>query len=150
MRYTRGVSGLMLAAVALGLAACASSKSSPDLAPAVPAAPIATAPVAPAPGPLPVGNALTAGDITNALAERKFTYAAPNMKGTVTFYRDGTFEYDQAGKGTGTGIWQASNGKLCQARNPTNWLPKGTPSTCLPITSDGMRLTAGPIQYTPL
>ncbi len=33
MRYTRGVSGLMLAAVALGLAACASSKSSPDLAP---------------------------------------------------------------------------------------------------------------------
>lgn len=150
MRYARGVSGLMLAAVALGLAACASSKSSPDLAPAVPAAPIATAPVAPAPSPLPVGTALTAGDITNALAERKFTYAAPNMKGTVTFYRDGTFEYDQAGKGTGTGIWQASNGKLCQARNPTNWLPKGTPSTCLPITSDGMRLTAGPIQYTPL
>lgn len=150
MRYARGVSGLMLAVVALGLAACASSKSSPDLAPAMPTAPIAMAPVAPAPGPLPVGNALTAGDITNALAERKFTYAAPNMKGTVTFYRDGTFEYDQAGKGTGTGIWQASAGKLCQARNPTNWLPKGTPSTCLPITSDGMRLTAGPIQYTPL
>lgn len=147
MRYARGVSGLMLAVAALGLAACASSTSSPDLAPAVPAAPVATAP---APGPLPVGNALSAGDITNALAERKFTYAAPNMKGTVTFYRDGTFEYDQAGKGTGTGIWQASAGKLCQARNPTSWLPKGTPSTCLPITSDGMRLTAGPIQYTPL
>ncbi|MFO1130507.1 MAG: hypothetical protein U1E16_00620 [Hyphomicrobiales bacterium] len=147
MRYARGVSGLMLTVAALGLAACASSKSTPDLAPAVPAAPVATAP---APGPLPVGNALSAGDITNALAERKFTYAAPNMKGTVTFYRDGTFEYDQAGKGTGTGIWQASAGKLCQARNPTSWLPKGTPSTCLPITSDGMRLTAGPIQYTPL
>lgn len=147
MRYARGVSGLMLTVAALGLAACASSKSTPDLAPAVPAAPVATAP---APGPLPVGNALSAGDITNALADRKFTYAAPNMKGTVTFYRDGTFEYDQAGKGTGTGIWQASAGKLCQARNPTSWLPKGTPSTCLPITSDGMRLTAGPIQYTPL
>jgi hypothetical protein len=147
MRYARGMSGLMLAVAALGLAACASSKTSTDLAPAVPAAP---ATMAPAPGPLPVGNALTAGDITNALAERKFTYAAPNMKGTVTFYRDGTFEYDQAGKGTGTGIWQATNGKLCQARNPTSWLPKGTPSTCLPITSDGMRLTAGPVQYTPL
>jgi hypothetical protein len=149
MRFARGLSGLMLAAAALGLAACASSNSSPDLAPAA-TAPVTSAPVAPAPGPLPVGNALSAGDITNALAERKFTYAAPNMKGTVTFYRDGTFEYDQAGKGTGTGLWQASNGKLCQARNPTSWLPKGTPSTCMPITSDGMHLTAGPIQYTPL
>lgn len=150
MHVSRGLSGLILAAAALSLAACASSKTSTDLAPAAPVAPVTTAPVAPAPGPLPVGNALSAADITNALAERKFTYAAPNMKGTVTFYRDGTFEYDQAGKGTGTGIWQASAGKLCQARNPTNWLPKGTPSTCLPITSDGMRLTAGPIQYTPL
>lgn len=153
MRFARGLSGLMLATAALGLAACASSTSStPDLAPAVPAAPVTTAPVAPAPapGPLPVGNALTAADITKALAERKFTYAAPGNKGTVTFYSDGTFEYDQAGKGTGTGIWQASNGKLCQARNPTSWLPKGTPSACAPITSDGMRLTAGPMQLTPL
>jgi len=149
MRIARGLSGLMLATVALGLAACASSKSTPDLAPATPA-PITTAPVAPAPGPLPVGNALSAADITKALSERKFTYAAPGNKGTVTFFNDGTFEYDQAGKGTGTGLWQASNGKLCQARNPTSWLPKGTPSTCVPITSDGMRLTAGPIQFTPL
>lgn len=149
MRFSRSLSGLMIATVAMGLGACASSKTSPDLAPATPA-PITTAPVAPAPGPLPVGNALSAADITNALAERKFTYAAPNMKGTVTFYRDGTFEYDQASKGTGTGIWQASAGKLCQARNPTSWLPKGTPSTCTPITSDGMRLTAGPMQLTPL
>ena len=149
MRLVRGLSGLMLLAVTLGLAACASNNTSPDLAPAAPA-PITAAPMAPAPGPLPVGNALSAADITNALAERKFTYAAPNMKGTVTFYRDGTFEYDQAGKGTGTGIWQASAGKLCQARNPTSWLPKGTPSTCAPITSDGMRLTAGPVQFTPL
>ncbi|MCA3560907.1 MAG: hypothetical protein IOC82_07765 [Aestuariivirga sp.] len=144
MRFARGLSGLMLAAAAVGLAACASGKTTPDLAP------VTTAPVAPAPGPLPVGNALTAAQITNALAERKFTYAAPSMKGTVTFYKDGTFEYDQAGRGTGTGIWQAADGKLCQARNPTSWLPKGTPSTCQPITSDGMRLTAGPVQFTPL
>ena len=150
MHSTRGLSGLVLAVAALGLAACASSKSTPDLAPAVPGAPVTTAPMTPAPGPLPVGNALTAGDITKALAERKFTYAAPGNKGTVTFYGDGTFEYDQAGKGTGTGIWQASNGKLCQARNPTSWLPSGTPSACAPITSDGTRLTAGPMQLTPL
>jgi len=150
MRFARGFSGMMLVVAAVGLTACASSKSTPDLAPAVPAAPVTTAPVAPAPGPLPVGNALSAGDITKALAERKFTYAAPGNKGTVTFYGDGTFEYDQAGKGTGTGIWQASNGKLCQARNPTSWLPKGTPSACAPITSDGTRLTSGPMQLTPL
>lgn len=148
MRFARGLSGLMLAVAALGLTACASSKSTPDLAPAVPSAP--AAPMTPAPGPLPVGNSLSAADITKALAERKFTYAAPGNKGTVTFYSDGTFEYDQAGKGTGTGLWQASAGKLCQARNPTAWLPKGTPSACAPITSDGTRLTAGPMQLTPL
>ena len=147
MRFARSVSGLMLAAAALGLAACASSKSTPDLAPAVPA-PMTTAPSAPA--PLPSGGSLTAADITRVLSERKFTYAAPSRKGTVTFYSDGTFEYDEAGKGTGTGIWQAGDGKLCQARNPTSFLPKGTPSACSPITSDGTRLTTGQMQLIPL
>lgn len=146
MRFTRSLSGLMLAAAALGLAACASSNSTPDLAPATPTAPVATAPAA----PLPVGTALSAGDISKALSERKFTYAAPGRKGTVTFYNDGTFEYAEAGKGTGTGIWQASNGKLCEARNPTSFLPKGTPSVCNPITSDGTKLTAGALQLIPL
>lgn len=150
MRFASGFSSLMIATVALGLAGCA-SKSTPDLAPATPAAPIASAPLAPAPAaPLPVGGALTAAQITSALAERKFTYAAPGRKGTVTFYKDGTFDYDEAGKGTGTGIWQASNGKLCDARNPTSFLPKGTPSVCNPITSDGTKLTAGALQLIPL
>lgn len=146
MRFNRSLSGLMLAAAALGLAACASSKSTPDLAPATPTAPVATAPAA----PLPVGTSLSAADISRALSERKFTYAAPGRKGTVTFYNDGTFEYAEAGKGTGTGIWQASNGKLCEARNPTSFLPKGTPSVCNPITSDGSKLTAGALQLIPL
>lgn len=149
MRLARGLTGLMIASVALGLAGCASKSSGPDLAPAAPAAPIATAPMAPA-APLPVGTALTAAQISGALSERKFTYAAAGRKGTVTFYKDGTFEYDEAGKGTGTGIWQASNGKLCEARNPTSFLPKGTPSVCNPITSDGTRLTAGALQLIPL
>ena len=148
MRFSRTISAVALAAAAFGLAACASgSKSTPDLAPA---APITTAPVAPAPQPLPVGTALKAADISRALSERKFTYAAPGRKGTVTFYNDGTFEYDEAGKGTGTGIWQAADGKLCQARNPTSFLPKGTPSACAPITSDGTKLTAGPLQLIPI
>ena len=149
MRQARRFTGLLIATVALGLAGCASKGSAPDLAPATPAAPIATAPVAPA-APLPVGGTLSAAQISSALSERKFTYAAAGRKGTVTFYKDGTFEYDEAGKGTGTGIWQASNGKLCEARNPTSFLPKGTPSVCNPITSDGTKLTAGALQLIPL
>jgi len=149
MRLNRSLSGVILLGAAMGLTACASSKSTPDLAPAVPSAPAATAPAAPA-APLPVGSSLSAADISKALSERKFTYAAPGRKGTVTFYNDGTFEYAEAGKGTGTGIWQASNGKLCEARNPTSFLPKGTPSVCNPITSDGSKLTAGALQLIPL
>lgn len=144
-RNKRFLAGLVLPALALGLAACSMGGSSqPDLAPA---APVTTAPVPAA--PLPVGP-LSAADTTRALSERKFTFAAPGRKGSVTFFRDGTFEYDEAGKGIGTGIWQAANGKLCEARNPTSFLPKGTPSTCSPISSDGTRITAGNMQLIPI
>lgn len=146
MRMSRLLTAVAMAAAALSLAACSSNKAGPDLAPATP---ITTAPVMAAPAPLPTGP-LKAGDISRALSERKFTYAAPGRKGTVTFFNDGTFEYDEAGKGTGTGIWQASDGKLCEARNPTSFLPKGTPSVCNPISSDGTRLTAGSLQLIPL
>lgn len=146
MRFT-GTFKIVLIAACLGLAACSTNKA-PDLAPIAPTAP--AAPIAAQPlEPLPTGP-LTAASITKALAERKFTYATPGRKGTVTYYRDGTFEYDEAGKGQGTGIWQAANGKLCEARNPTSFLPKGTPSTCVPISSDGSRLTAGQMQLIPL
>lgn len=135
-----------IAATGLILAACSMGGTpQPDLAPA---APVVTAPVV-QPEPLPVGP-MTAADITRVLGERKFTFATPGRKGTITFYRDGTFEYDEAGKGLGTGIWQASEGKLCEARNPASFLPKGTPSVCTPITSDGVRLTAGTMQLIPL
>ena len=144
MRSTSTLNLVLITAACLGLAACSSSKA-PDLAPVAPAAPVATQPLE----PLPTGP-LTAPSISKALAERKFTYAAPGRKGTVTYYKDGTFEYDEAGKGTGTGIWQPADGKLCEARNPTSFLPQGTPPTCVPITSDGSRLTAGSMQLIPL
>jgi hypothetical protein len=136
---------LVLSALGIGLAACGmgGDSSKPDIAP------VTTAPAAPAPAPLPVGQ-LSAADTTRALSERKFTFAAPGRKGTVTYFRDGTFEYDEAGKGIGTGIWQAADGKLCEARNPTSFLPKGTPSTCSPISSDGSRITAGNMQLIPI
>ncbi len=143
MRFSGALNHVLIAAACLGLAAC-SSGNAPDLAPVAPAAPIAAQPE-----PLPTGP-LTSASIGKALSERRFTYAAPGRKGTVTYYKDGTFEYDEAGKGSGTGIWQPADGKLCEARNPTSFLPKGTPSTCVPITSDGMRLTAGAMQLIPL
>jgi hypothetical protein len=142
--HSAGFRILTLAAAGLALAACSSSGTpKPDLAPAEPA--ITMQPVA----PLPTGS-LKAPDITRALAERRFSFASAGRKGTVTYFKDGTFEYDETGKGTGTGIWQASDGKLCEARNPTSFLPKGTPSTCSNITSDGSRFTVGSTQLIPI
>lgn len=142
--HSAGFRILALASAGLALAACSSGGSpKPDLAPVEPA--ITTQPVA----PLPTGT-LNAADITRSLAERRFSFASAGRKGTITYFKDGTFEYDEAGKGTGTGIWQASDGKLCEARNPTSFLPKGTPSTCSKITSDGSRFTVGSTQLIPI
>jgi hypothetical protein len=136
----------LIALVASGvmLAGCSSgSTSTPAIAPVEPA--VTMQPVA----PLPTG-AMTAGDITRAMADRRFSFASSGRKGTVTYFKDGTFEYEETGKGTGTGIWQASDGKLCEARNPTSFLPKGTPSTCNKISSDGSRFTVGSTQLIPI
>jgi hypothetical protein len=147
LRSSRAFAILTLSAAGFALAACSSGGSSgPDLAPVAPAEPAVTLqPVA----PLPTGP-MKAADITRAFAERKFSYSSAGRKGTVTYFKDGTFEYDEAGKGLGTGIWQAADGKLCEARNPTSFLPKGTPSTCSKITSDGTRFTVGAMQLIPI
>lgn len=136
---------ITLAVAGLALAGCSSggSSTSAGLPPAEPA--VTMQPVA----PLPTG-AMTAADITRAMGDRRFSFASAGRKGTVTYFKDGTFEYDETGKGTGTGVWQASDGKLCEARNPTSFLPKGTPSTCNKITSDGSRFTVGSMQLIPI
>lgn len=133
---------ITLAAAGFALAACSMNKAStPDIAaPAVTTQPM---------GPIPTGP-LKAADITRALSERNFNFAVAGRKGTIKYFSDGTFEYNETGKGTGTGIWQAADGKLCEARNPTNFLPKGTPSTCAPISSDGTRFTVGSMQLIPI
>ena len=143
MRSSHSLTLVMLAAAGFALSACSSggTSSTPDLAPVAPV--VTQAPVAMPTGPL------KAADITRALAERRFNFSSAGRKGTVTYFRDGTFEYDETGKGTGTGIWQAADGKLCEARNPTSFLPKGTPSTCSPISSDGSRFTVGAMQLIP-
>jgi hypothetical protein len=137
--------GLVLASLAL--AAC-SSGAKPDLEPSdqmatvEPTEPIVQEPLE----PLPSGP-MSAAVITKTLSEKTFRYSGAGRNGTITFYGDGTTKYDEAGKGEGTGIWQASDGKLCEARDPTSFLPKGTPSTCQKISSDGAVITAGRIQY---
>jgi hypothetical protein len=146
MRF-RILNGAGVAALALALAACSSTKPMPDLAPTDTNAPPETITTQPL-EPLPTGP-LSAAQISKALGEKTFIYAAPGRKGTVTFYNDGTMSYQEAGKGQGTGLWQAADGKLCQALNPTSFLPKGTPSTCNPISSDGTRFTTGTMQLTP-
>lgn len=135
-----------LAGIAVVLAACSSGGSgSPDLAPVSPVDPIVSQPIA----PLPPGP-LTAGQIAKALGERSFAYAGAGRNGTIKYYSDGTFSYEEAGKGSGTGLWQSSDSKLCEARNPASFLPKGTPSTCSPFSSNGRTYTAGMMQLTPI
>ena len=132
------------AAVALSvlvLAGCSSSPE-PDVEPAV------QSPAAPSAEPLATGP-FSAAQIAKALGEKTFSYSGPSGSGTVTYYADGTMSYEEQGKGSGTGIWQASDGKLCEARNPTSFLPKGTPSTCQPFSSDGTKYTSGATQLQP-
>jgi hypothetical protein len=116
--------GMILAAGLL--AACSSSTKSLDdtSGPAVTAQP----PAVPA-GPM------RAGDIMRILSGKTFRYTRPiNRTGTTTFNSDGTFSYQEDGKGEGSGIWQASDGSLCEAFNPTTFLPRGTRTECQPFT----------------
>ena len=85
------------------------------------------------PPTVPTGP-LKAGDIMRILSGNSFRYTRPiNRTGTTTFNSDGTFTYQESGKGEGTGIWQASDGSLCEAFNPTSFLPRGTRTECSPF-----------------
>jgi hypothetical protein len=78
---------------------------------------------------------IKAGDIMRILSGNTFHYTRPiNRTGTTTFNSDGTFSYQEDGKGEGSGIWQASDGSLCEAFNPTTFLPRGTRTECHPFT----------------
>lgn len=112
-------------ALPLLLAACSSSSTrvGDTTAPVVSAPPTA-APAAP----------MKAGEIMRVLAGNSFRFTrAGNRTGTTTFNSDGTFSYQENGKGEGTGIWQASDGSLCEAFNPTSFLPRGTRTECSPF-----------------
>ena len=119
-----------VAFAAILLVACSSSNSRVDV----------TNPAVPEPPPTVSTGPMKAGDIMRALSGNSFRYTrGGNRAGTTTFNSDGTFSYQETGKGEGTGIWQASDGSLCEAFNPTSFLPRGTRTECHPFkqSADG-------------
>ena len=126
-----------LALCGAGLASCSSNQTAE------------TPVVETAPPPVTSGP-LKASQIMQALSERSFRYRrGGGRSGTVTFHGDGTFDYNEDGKGAGTGIWQASDGKLCEAFDPVSFMPKGTRSECKPFGAEGATYVAGDARFSP-
>lgn len=119
-------------ALALSLLAACSS-SSERLSDATTPGVVEPTPAAPSP------STMRAGDIMRILSGNSFRFTRGSRTGTTTFNADGTFSYQENGKGEGTGIWQASDGSLCEAFNPTSFLPRGTRTECHPFnqTAEG-------------
>ncbi len=125
--------GAAVILVAVLLAACSSSNKSLDDV-------TTPGPAIAQPSPAVPAGPMKAGDIMRILSGKTFRYSRPiNRTGTTTFNSDGTFSYNEDGKGEGSGIWQASDGSLCEAFNPTTFLPRGTRTECQPFaqTAEG-------------
>ena len=135
------VRGARWGALLLAIALCACSTKSPEQAAvSQPIPEVAPAPAAP----------LKAAEIMKSLSNRSFNYTRGQRTGTVTFNSDGTFGYEEVGKGPGTGVWQASDGALCEAFDPTSFLPQGTRSECQPFRSAGGNFYAGSARFQPI
>jgi hypothetical protein len=141
MMVSRLQASALMMVTALLLAACSSAgptRVDDATNPGVTTAPPPTVPAAP----------LKAGDIMRILSGNSFRYTRPvGRTGTTTFNSDGTFSYQETGKGEGTGIWQASDGSLCEAFNPTSFLPRGTRTECSPFkpTAQGAYSAGGAV-----
>jgi hypothetical protein len=146
---TTKIQAALLSLALLGLAACTTSEpkndtfapeavESPEAAPTEPVETTALPKIWDAPA------------IMQTLSGRRFAYTRGSRRGTVEYAGDGTFQYDETGKGQGTGIWQASNGKLCEAFDPTSFLPKGSKSECKAFAAEGGGYTAGTTRLTPI
>jgi hypothetical protein len=128
-----------MALIVLSMDACASRSVEP------------TPVTAPEPqiDPIPAAP-MKAAVIMQKLSDKSFKYALNGRTGTVTFNADGTFDYQETGKGKGTGVWQASDGALCEAFDPTSFLPQGTRSECQPFKVAGTTYFAGPARFDPM
>jgi hypothetical protein len=132
----------ILVASALLLAACSSGGSGGSDAP-----PVETTTTDAQPQQF---GAMKAAEIMQALSNKSFKYSRGARTGVITFSSDGTFVYQEDGKGEGSGVWQASEGELCEAFDPTNFLPKGTRSECHPFRWTGDAYHAGGARFQPV
>jgi hypothetical protein len=127
MRLSRSSAWAGIALAALLLGACSSSSTRIDDS--------TTGPDVTTPPPTVPTGPMKAGEIMRVLSGNSFRYTRTgNRTGSTTFNSDGTFSYQESGKGEGTGIWQASDGSLCEAFNPTSFLPRGTRTECSPFS----------------
>ena len=132
------------------LAACSSNTpKNVEVTGPAPAPPPAAA-LPPSAGPAPRAGPMKAAEIMQTLSNKSFKYTRAGRSGTITFASDGTFTYQETGKGEGSGVWQASEGRLCEAFNPSSSLPKGTRSECFPFSWTGADYSAGDARYQPL
>lgn len=57
----------------------------------------------------------TAGEIQAAIVGKTFQYTRGDGNGFVTYNADGSFEFQDDNKGTGTGRWTASGSQFCES-----------------------------------
>jgi hypothetical protein len=139
---------LKAALLSLALAACSTDSTDKTFAPEAVDAPEA-APTDPV-ETTALPKIWDAPAIMQTLSGKRFAYTRGSRRGTVEYAGDGTFSYDETGKGQGTGLWQASNGKLCEAFDPTSFLPKGSKSECKTFSAEGGAYIAGTTRLTPI
>lgn len=61
---------------------------------------------------------LSAAEISNTISGKTFQYTRKDGNGFVTYNADGSFEYQDDAKGSGTGSWTASAGQYCETFGP--------------------------------
>jgi hypothetical protein len=57
----------------------------------------------------------SAGEIRSAIAGKTFQYTRPDGNGMISYSGDGTFEFQDDGKGAGSGRWTASGEQFCES-----------------------------------
>jgi hypothetical protein len=130
------------------LAACAGSgeqivSSRPPADPAVATALTGTSPlIDPGNGPF------TASQISAIISGRSWRYEFGRIRGTVTYNADGSMNYNEEGKGAGTGKWWVGDYTLCETRYPTPFLPEGRNDDCGNFRKAGSHYYLGKAKLT--
>ena len=57
----------------------------------------------------------SAAEIRSAIAGKTFQYTRPDGNGMISYSDDGSFEFQDDGKGAGSGRWTASGEQFCES-----------------------------------